>query len=175
MNTDTARLFLGLELDDRARNALSCVRSELEERGLRGRLHAPALYHLTLSFLGSTPLERIGEIQKIMDSTPCAPFSLTLSAMGTFKNGSILWAGVEECSALREYQSRLARALANAGFPVEAGEYRPHITLGRQVKSEIPDIGVPPVSFDVFHATLFESTRIDGVLTYVPIYRSAFH
>ncbi len=175
MNSDTARLFLGLELNSCARNALSTVRTELEQQNLRGKLHAPSLYHLTLCFLGSTPIERISDLQRLMDSTSCRPFTLTLSNLGTFKNGSILWAGVQECAELFEYQSHLADSLRCAGFSLEEGEYRPHITLGRQVKSEIPSINVPPVSFKVDHAVLFESTRIDNILTYVPIYRSAFH
>ena len=175
MNADTARLFLGLELNDCARNALADVCAELEHQKLRGKLHAPTLYHLTLCFLGNTPLHRISELQNLMSAIVCTPFSLTLSSLGTFKNGTILWAGVKECAELFEYQSCLAHSLRNAGFPIEEGEYRPHITLGRQVKSEIPPISVPPVSFNIAHTTLFESTRIDGVLTYVPIYRSAFH
>ena len=175
MNADTARLFLGIELSTPSRDALALIRSELERQNLRGKLHAPQMYHLTLCFLGNTPLERIPSLREVMDSVSCTPFSLTLSDLGTFKNGTILWAGVDRCEALYDYQSRLAHALRNAGFPLEEGEYRPHITLGRQVKSEIPPISVPPVSFEVTHATLFESTRIDGVLTYLPIYRSVFH
>lgn len=175
MNIGTARLFLGLEPSGSVRKALSDVRGELERQELRAKLYDPALYHLTLCFLGSTPTDRIDEICRIMDGISCEPFRLTLSALGTFKNGSILWAGVEECVALREYRARLARALADADFPIEEGEYRPHITMGRQVKSPIPDICVPSVSFCADHAVLFESTRIDGVLTYVPIYRSVFH
>ncbi len=100
--------------------------------------------------------------------------SLTLSAPGTFKNGSILWAGVRPCDALTDYQSRLAAALREAGFPLEEAEYRPHITLARQVRSALPDLSVPEIPFPVTHATLFESTRIDGVLSYIPLYRSAF-
>ncbi len=175
MNIGTARLFIGFELDDHARAALSDVRDELKDRNLRGKLYAPQLYHLTLCFLGNTPLERIRVLQQLMYNIHCTPFSLTLSSLGTFKNGSILWAGVEKCNALYEYQSQLAHALRNAGFPIEEGKYCPHITLGRQVRSEIPPISVPPTSFEISHATLFESTRIDNVLTYIPIYRSAFH
>lgn len=175
MNAASARLFLGLELNDAARNALAGVRADLDTPSFRAKLHAPSNYHLTLCFLGNTPRERIKELAELMDNTSSSPFSLTLSSLGCFKNGSILWAGVKPCAKLFDYRSRLAAALTLAGFLIEAGEYRPHITLGRQVKSPIPEIAVPEVSFYITHATLFESTRIDGVLTYVPLYRSVFH
>lgn len=175
MSADTARLFLGLELNDDARRALDNVRRALQESGVIGKFHAPSLYHLTLCFLGNTPLNSIPRIQYLMDAIPAAPFSLALSLLGTFKNGSILWAGVKENEPLMAYQERLSRSLRDAGFPIEEGGYRPHITLARQVRSPIPDIAVPEISFPVRQATLFESTRAAGALTYIPIYRSVFH
>lgn len=174
MTSDSARLFLGLELSDEARNALTDVRQRLEECGVQGKLYAAPLYHLTLCFLGNTPRSKIPLISSLMDSLDAEPFSLTLHGTGSFK-GSILWAGVQPSQSLMDYQASLAEALRNAGFPLEEGEYRPHITLGRQVKFPVPSVHVPEVSFQVRHATLFESTRIDNVLTYVPLYRSVFH
>lgn len=174
MSADTARLFLGLELSDEARGALDSVRRALQESGAIGKFHAPALYHLTLCFLGNTPVASVPIIERLMDQIPAAPFSLALSSLGTFKNGSILWAGVNPCAALTEYQGKLAASLRQAGFPLEEGEYRPHITLGRQMKSTVPDIAVPEINFPVQQATLFESTRVDGALAYIPLYRSVF-
>ncbi len=174
MTAETARLFLGIELSGEARAALDGVRASYAEQGVQGKFHRPEMYHLTLCFLGSTPKDDIPRICRLMDAVPSAPFTLTLSAPGTFKNGSILWAGVRPCDALTDYQSRLAAALREAGFPLEEAEYRPHITLARQVRSALPDLSVPEIPFPVTHATLFESTRIDGVLSYIPLYRSAF-
>ena len=172
---DTARLFLGLELNDEARRALDSVRRSLETEGVTGKFHAPSLYHLTLVFLGNLPLDAVPALKEIMNALPAAPFELTLSSLGTFKNGSILWAGVKDCPELMEYRRRLADSLQAAGFSFEEGEYRPHITLARQVKTDVPLTEVPSITFPVRHATLFESTRVDGALTYLPLYRSVFH
>ena len=174
MTPDTARLFLGLELNDEARRALDAVRHELQTAGVIGKFHDSSLYHLTLVFLGNLPFEAVPAIEQTMHSVHAAPFDLTLSSLGTFKNGSILWAGVKESPALTDYQRRLAQALHDADFAFGEGEYRPHITLARQVRSAMPDLSVPEIPFPVTHATLFESTRIDGVLSYIPLYRSAF-
>lgn len=174
MTPDTARLFVGLEISDEARRALTGVRKELEAGGARGKLYDASLYHLTLCFLGGRPRTDIDRLCALMDSLDQEPFALTLNGVGSFKE-SILWAGVRPSSDLMQYQAALSSLLRNAGFEMEAGEYRPHITLGRQVKFPVPTVHVPQVSFDVRHATLFESTRIDNVLTYVPLYRSVFH
>ena len=174
MMADTARLFLGLEISPEARDALTHVRHTLEAHHVQGKLYNAPLYHLTLCFLGNTPKSAIPLISSLMDSLDAEPFSLTLHGTGSFK-GSILWAGVQPSQSLMDYQAALSQSLRNAGFPLEEDEYRPHITLGRQVKFPIPQVEIPEVSFRVMHATLFESTRVDGVLTYVPLYRSVFH
>ena len=175
MTPDTARLFLGLELNDEARRALDAVRHELQTAGVIGKFHDSSLYHLTLVFLGNLPFEAVPAIEQTMHSVHAAPFDLTLSSLGTFKNGSILWAGVKESPALTDYQRRLAQALHDADFAFGEGEYRPHITLARQVKTDVPAIEIPEVTFPAHHATLFESTRVNGALTYLPLYRSVFH
>lgn len=174
MTADTVRLFLGLELSGEGRLALNETRRTLENAGVIGKFHASSLYHLTLVFLGNLPPEAVPAIEQIMNSVPAAPFDLTLSDLGTFKNGSILWAGVKDSPALMEYRRRLAQALREADFAFEEGEYRPHITLARQVKTAPPAIEIPEITFPARHATLFESTRINGALTYLPIYRSVF-
>ena len=174
MTADTMRLFIGLELNDEARCALDGVCQALLEAGIPGKFHSPSLYHLTLCFLGNLPEDSLPALRGILDSLPVPPFSLTLSGLGSFKEGTILWAGVESCPELMDYQKRLTSALMTAGFALsEEEEYRPHITLARQVKSAVPEIPVPAVSFPVACATLFHSTRIDDKLTYLPIYRSA--
>ncbi|MER2202802.1 MAG: 2'-5' RNA ligase family protein [Rhodococcus sp. (in: high G+C Gram-positive bacteria)] len=63
--------------------------------------------------------------------------------MGSFRGGSILWVGVEECKALFELQRRLSLMLRENGFPDGGEPYRPHITVGRGVKLISPP---PPVA-----------------------------
>lgn len=174
MTGDHARLFLGIELNEDARRTLDGARRSFEAQGVVGRFHDAALYHLTLCFLGETPRSDIPRIEHVMEDVHAQPFELTLSAPGTFKDGRILWMGVEPCGALTEYQHRLAKALRAAGFPAEEGEYRPHITLARQVRSALPAIDVEKTTFPARRVALFESARVDGVLRYTVIGGSVF-
>ena len=82
MTAETARVFLGLELSDEARNALNDVRRVLQDEGVIGKFHAPSLYHLTLVFLGNLPLDAVPALKEIMNALPAAPFELTLSSLG---------------------------------------------------------------------------------------------
>lgn len=170
--TDSARLFMGIELSHEVRAALRAFRRELADCTI-GKLVDPALYHLTLNFLGLTPRERIPALCGLMDEVQFNPFGLALAQAGMFRGGSILWVGIEEpCDELHALQSALTAALNDAGFPVERGAYSPHITLGRQMK-RLADLPEPPTgSFVVNHITLFESARIEGRLIYVPLHRS---
>lgn len=59
---------------------------------------------------------------------PPGPISLRLAGSGTF--GQVIWAGVhgslEQLAAFRE---DIRVALADAGFPIDARPFRPHLTI----------------------------------------------
>ena len=113
-SADAVRLFIGLELNDESRAALDGVRRQLQESGVAGKFHDAPLYHLTLCFLGNLPPEAISRLERVMDSVPAAPFSLTLSSLGTFKGGSILWTGVQPSPPLMEAPPMTAAAMASS-------------------------------------------------------------
>lgn len=166
------RLFVGLELPGGVKSALSGVRRPLQ-CAVSGRLYDESLYHVTLCFLGETPPRALPHLAALMDRVRFTPFALTLSEIGTFRGGAVIWAGIQEpCPELHRLQGELRDRLREGGFPVEEGRYTPHITLGRQVKvvGELPVL--PPVRFVVDHMTLFESARPAGSLAYLPLHRS---
>jgi len=162
------RLFFGLALNDEARGALESAAAGL--RGGRGRLHGSDNYHLTLVFLGATPTEAAPQLLRIGSLAMRTPFELTLAPeMGTFKNDSIVWAGVEACPALFELRERLSRMLRENGFPGGDEPFVPHITLGRGMKPTLPLPTVARASFPVNSVTLFRSLHEDGRLVYRPV------
>ena len=168
MDGNMARLFFGLALNDEAR-AAAAEAARLLRFG-SGRPSDADNYHLTLVFLGMTPREAVPELSALAGRVMGEPFRLTLSGrLGTFRDGSVVWAGVEECAALYELRRRLSRALAEAGFPDGGEPYRPHITLGRNMKGLGPLPGAARASFPVERVTLFESTREAGRLVYRPL------
>ena len=165
------RLFFGLELNEAARDAAH------EAAGLlrydRGSLHEKSNYHLTLVFLGMTDERAVPELERLSRLAARGPFDLTLSGrLDTFKNGSIIWAGVDESVPLRTMQKTLRLILEENGFVPHEDGYTPHITLARNARGAEK---LPPVRRETFRVegiTLFESLREDERLVYRPIFRT---
>ncbi|MBR3503888.1 MAG: RNA 2',3'-cyclic phosphodiesterase [Clostridia bacterium] len=165
---DSKRLFFGLTLSDAARRAVARAASAVQFD--RGRLHPPENYHITLVFLGMTPAEAAPRLLRLGEAAMRKPFELVLAPeMGTFKDGTILWAGVEPSEPLFALQGRLAAMLRENGFPADDAPYRPHITLGRGMRLTAPPPPLEPTAFSVGAVTLFESLRLDGRLVYRPL------
>ena len=165
------RLFVGLMVSDEVRAAMGGYRRALVPL-CEGKLYDPALYHLTLCFVGMVDEERIPALERVMDGINWQSFALRLGEVGTFKGGSILWLGIESsCYPLMKIQAMLSLALRNAGFALDAEAYVPHITLGRGMKRLPVVMPDPPTGcWRVDRLTLFESVRLDGELCYRPIY-----
>ncbi len=104
--------------------------------------------HLTLKFLGHTPLEAADEINETLKSlvTRHSGMELVISGTGCFprmERPRVLWLGVEgNISPLQDFVSEINKDLEKLGFPLDENEYIPHITLAR-VKyppKDTPDI-----------------------------------
>lgn len=101
------------------------------------RWAAPDGVHLTLAFLGGVSSDRVPGIVGAL--TPAAarhhPFTIEAGAAGVFGRTSsprVLWLGVGgDRAALASLQRDVTAALAAIGFPREAREFRPHLTLAR--------------------------------------------
>lgn len=170
MPEETARLFVGIELDAAAREAVRLWADGLQER-IPGRYYAPDLYHITLCFLGQTARSALPLIERAMRAAYQAPFELTLNCLGSFKGGRILYAGVDECPPLRALQTCLADSLRAEGFSLPPEEYVPHLTLARHASGPSEPLPAPRTLLRVEKITLFESARLDDRLCYTPLLR----
>ena len=166
------RLFFGLELNDAARQCVAEAAREV--RFAKGSPHEAGNYHLTLVFLGMTDESALPELLRLSKLAFLKPFTLTLSGrMNTFKNDSIVWAGVDHSAELMAMQSRLQAILVENGFLRAEEGYTPHITAARAVRGlEKPLPAVKTASFDVKGITLFESLREEERLVYKPLMRT---
>jgi 2'-5' RNA ligase len=131
------RLFIAIEIDDVARGLMDDIIRRL--RDLPGKISwsRPQQIHLTLSFLGDTPPERIIDIGEAMRQAAdgIAPFDFHLTGIGAFPDKGrprVIWIGLDEpTGALIELQERLTIALLDVGFDPEQRPFKPHVTLGR--------------------------------------------
>lgn len=135
---EEARLFVAVDLDDSVREVLGALQDELRRPGLTGlRWVRPEGVHLTLKFLGETPVTKIGEIEQALAGAAqaVAAHTLSLGKLGTFggrQSPRVLWLDLRgDVSALHRLQQAVEKALAPLGFPAEDRSFSPHLTLAR--------------------------------------------
>ena len=132
------RLFIALILNDEMKSALISMQYALRRAGIGGNYTKRENLHLTLAFIGEygDPDKVLGVIRSL-EPPQC---EVRLDSFGSFDG--IWWAGIAENAALRQYASRLRRALAGSGIPFDKKNFSPHITLLR--KPDRPQM--PPLS-----------------------------
>ncbi len=172
------RLFLALELPDRAGDrffeSLELVRSV----SVSGNFTRRENIHLTLVFLGEQPEERQGDIREAMDSIPLFPVTLTVGPLERFRSrdGDTLVRLSEKTPTLMALQASLEEALCLRGFSPEERSYRPHLTVGRKVvlrpgtTLDALSRETEPLTVRIGKMTLFWSRRVNGILTYTPLH-----
>ncbi len=93
-------------------------------------------FHLTLRFLGDTPLDKISEISQVLDEVAekTKPFKLTTSGTGFFgKRGkpSVFWIGFHKNEMLHKLALELAASIEKLGFERDGKAFKAHLTLAR--------------------------------------------
>ena len=100
------------------------------------RLIAQQNLHITLVFLGDTPVNRIAAIQSAVElcTKRCPPLDLALAPPGCFpsiRKPRVVWVGVDDAQRrLAALYADICGELRRAGFAVEQRPFRAHITVG---------------------------------------------
>jgi RNA 2',3'-cyclic 3'-phosphodiesterase len=132
------RLFVAIELSDGVRAALAREQGRLRalcSRNRDVRWTAPESLHLTLKFLGETPVERVPAVIAALEALRgFEAFELAPNGFGFFpeaRHPHVFWAGFDAPPALGELARRVDAALARLGFAPENRAFTPHLTLAR--------------------------------------------
>ncbi|MCL1955075.1 MAG: RNA 2',3'-cyclic phosphodiesterase [Brevinematales bacterium] len=174
------RLFISVNCDEKVKNQILSVQEKIKTLSLKGNFSSPENLHLTLVFLGETPDDAIQPITSVIDKAlvpPVAPFELTFTTAGCFKhsNKELWWIGTDHndmnIDILKTIRQRITNDLLSKGIHFDNRPFNPHITLGREIKHELPII-IPKqgIIFPVNRISLMKSERISGKLTYTEIF-----
>jgi 2'-5' RNA ligase len=149
----TLRTFVAVELDEELKDNLAQLQHRLRDRVAPRSVRwvRPEGIHLTLKFLGDTPVAQVDEIKAALAQAvvEVQPFRFTVEGLGCFPNlrrPRVLWVGLQEPSGtLHRLWEAVEAHIAPLGFPTERRSFHPHLTLGRvqryASKSEIREIG----------------------------------
>lgn len=155
------RLFFALDCTEPQRRAIAQWRRDL---GLRNGKPVPTEnFHLTLLFLGNVETAQVSAICAAVDGLklPTAPLRLVLDQLQSWpRSGVLVLAPQQTPPALRQLVYALQQALLPLGFIEQAREFRPHLTLSREFRGEVPEAGTAPEFFlAARHFTLLESRK----------------
>jgi len=149
----TLRTFIAIELDGGLKDSVRRLQDQLRERMAPGSVRwvRPEGIHLTLKFLGDTPLEEVDPVKAAVAraAAEVGPFVITVGGLGCFPNSRrprVVWVGLEELTGtLVRLRDAVEAHVAPLGFPTEKRRFSPHLTLGRvqrrASKSEVREIG----------------------------------
>ncbi|MCQ9206380.1 MAG: RNA 2',3'-cyclic phosphodiesterase [Omnitrophica bacterium] len=166
------RTFVALELSDAVRAELERLQGKLGQVDADVKWVAPRNIHLTLKFLGDVEEGRIDEIKNALTriSSGEKAFEISLFRPGAFPGldrPRVLWVGIDKgCAQVEKIASSAEEELEKIGFPKEKRPMSAHLTLGRvksgknkdALKEKILSLEVRPVTSQINHITLFQST-----------------
>jgi 2'-5' RNA ligase len=139
------RAFIAIELPAPVRQAVAAVQECLKSEGVRLRWVRPENIHLTLKFLGQTPVDAVDALSCTLDAAAqaTAPFELAIQGLGAFpgiRRPKVVWTGVGgDLAALQQLHRKIDSSVAAVDrrrFPEDNRPFKAHLTLGR-VKGRI--------------------------------------
>jgi 2'-5' RNA ligase len=137
------RGFIALNLTPAAQRELAAAAQPLCASDLPVRWVDPALYHVTLKFLGfiaDGEVDRIGNALAALGSAH-SPVRVHMRGGGAFpdeRRPGVFWIGVEQTPPLIALQQDVEGVIAPLGYPTEQRAFHPHVTLGRTRRDAAP-------------------------------------
>ena len=135
---EQVRSFIAIELPDELKLGLTQLQARLKLDKQPGvKWVEPYSIHLTLKFLGSVPIDRIGDITRAIEEAAqgIPPFHLEVVNLGVFPNlrrVQVAWVGISgQLDKLGQLQQGIESNLARLGFAPESRPFTPHLTLAR--------------------------------------------
>ena len=161
------RLFLAIDIPSHARETVVSIQNRFKTLGLNASWVQPENIHLTLKFLGDTPLEQVAKIKKsvseAVDSISVCKVALDgIGVFPNFKKPRVLWVGLKDPHKhLNVLQENIDAKMMKLGFPRERKHFAPHLTLARikhakgKIKESFEDLkreveSIPPMDSEFF-------------------------
>lgn len=158
------------------------LKRTVKNREVTVRWTPPAMYHVTLEFLGDLDdVKRDAVIHTIQEAPlVCEELELEIAGMGAFpepESARVLWLGVARTQALVNLHSQLRKILR--GFRSDSAEedFVPHLTIAR-FRNPISCIDLLELAgrkkfgkYAIVEIVVFESVIENHMAKYIPIFR----
>jgi 2'-5' RNA ligase len=139
VEVESWRIFIAIELPASTRQRLKDHIDRLRDAlpDARASWSREENLHLTLKFLGDTPVSQIETLSQVAkrSASKAIPFELIVTGAGVFPprgQPRVLWIGVEDVSGqLGKLQQALEDGCDKEGFARETRPFHPHLTIAR--------------------------------------------
>ena len=165
------RLFIAINFNEEVKQLIFEKELLLESKMINGHITSKNNIHMTLVFIGETnrPKDVSDCIEKIEENK----FNLLIKGIKFFNRSGkrLYYLDIKQSDSLLKVYEKLYNELSEKGFKLESREFKPHVTLAREVVlSDRVDIEGLNYEFRVEKISLMESKRINGELKYIEIY-----
>lgn len=142
------RLFVALEIPAAVCETFATLLQEFrniasQAADKRPRWVRSGNLHITLKFIGQTPLEKLDSLRTALCSVPSTrPVDITFRGLGFFpheKRAKVFWAGLVASPNLPVLAADIDRVLAAQHVAPETREFAPHLTLARFEPPGLPE------------------------------------
>jgi len=136
------KLLIAVNFDEDTKVSLHDHMKKLTDKCEKGTFTKKDNIHLSLVYIGETT--QIGAVVETLDTIDSAQFEVSLSENGRFRRsgGEVYWVGIEKTPELVRLQKILYRSLVRQGVMKEKNDFKPHLTVSRDVaiaNDMIPD------------------------------------
>ncbi|RUM47956.1 MAG: RNA 2',3'-cyclic phosphodiesterase [Hyperthermus sp.] len=129
------RAFISVDIEDpTVVSRLASIRDSLVATGAPLKPVEDANFHITLRFLGNTPISLIDELAAIISNARPRRVRLMLRGVGAFpslERPRVIWVGVEEEGELQRLYEAIEKGVRRLGWKGEREEFVPHVTIAR--------------------------------------------
>ncbi len=163
---NTARLFFAIQPNKTIQTTLGNI---AKQRALQsgGRPIKPENIHLTLLFLGPTPVNCIEILKAASDSICAQSFELTIRNTRYWKHNQIIYASADSYpAALFTLEDKLKTAVRETGFSFDDRAFKPHITLIRKATLHTANDFENPIRWPVTEWRLIRSIQTERGIRY---------
>lgn len=142
--SEQKRLFFGLELPDKCKQAIVEWRAETFPADA-GRPVGTDSLHLTLAFLGDISAAKQQALMQLAGRIQQPAFTLTLDDAGHWPRSGVVWLGPRQASrGLLQLAGLLRSQAARSGCTQTTQPFHPHVTL---LRNATPPVSLPPRNF----------------------------
>lgn len=171
------RLFIALNFNEDICDRLYDTICDIKEIARKGRFSRKENLHVTLAFLGEVEPNDVEKVKSCMEVVDLESFDIHIGGLGRFKRTGfdIYWVGIEQSETMSKLHKLLTSELNDKGFSMEKREFKPHLTLGREISCDYKEAKkivskLGSMTQEVNKFSLILSERINGKLRYTEIY-----